>query len=172
MEINSLGIPHFTDDDAVLLLYQNKMNICHEIIFHDSEDVKKFNTYCKNFNISSLAIKQDSKNISKAKLDSTCQTCIFMPEKYYHIEIENFLLEKCSTDVEKNRVILELNDYKKYNLIYLLRYMIFLVDTMREHKILWGVGRGSSVSSFVLFLIGIHRINSLTYNLNWKDFLR
>jgi DNA polymerase III alpha subunit len=43
---------------------------------------------------------------------------------------------------------------------------------MRKNNILWGVGRGSSVASFVLYLIGIHRINSLFYNLPIEEFLK
>jgi DNA polymerase III alpha subunit len=54
----------------------------------------------------------------------------------------------------------------------LLCYMKYLVDTMRKHNIVWGVGRGSSVSSYVLYLIGIHRINSLTYDLSIDEFLK
>ena len=54
----------------------------------------------------------------------------------------------------------------------LLRYMCYLVDFMRENNIVWGVGRGSSVSSYVLFLIGIHKVNSIQYDLDYKEFLR
>jgi len=50
--------------------------------------------------------------------------------------------------------------------------MKYLVDLMRENNIVWGVGRGSSVSSFVLFLIGIHRINSIYYDLDVEEFLK
>ena len=35
-----------------------------------------------------------------------------------------------------------------------------------------GVGRGSSVASYILYLIGVHRIDSIKYNLDWKEFLR
>jgi DNA polymerase III alpha subunit len=54
----------------------------------------------------------------------------------------------------------------------LLQYLKYLVDTMRSNNILWGVGRGSSVASFVLFLIGIHRINSLYWDLSIDEFLK
>jgi DNA polymerase III alpha subunit len=54
----------------------------------------------------------------------------------------------------------------------LLKYLKYLVDTMRTHNIVWGVGRGSSVASFILFLIGIHRINSLHYDLSIDEFLK
>jgi DNA polymerase III alpha subunit len=62
--------------------------------------------------------------------------------------------------------------YKERNLYSLLRYMVYLVDTMRQHKIVWGVGRGSSVSSYVLFLIGIHKVDSLQYQLDIGEFLK
>ena len=55
---------------------------------------------------------------------------------------------------------------------HLLRYMIYLVDFMRENNIVWGVGRGSSVASYVLYLIGVHRIDSIQYDLDWREFLR
>jgi len=54
----------------------------------------------------------------------------------------------------------------------LLQYLKYLVDIMRKQNIVWGVGRGSSVASFVLFLIGVHKINSLYYDLNIDEFLK
>jgi len=50
--------------------------------------------------------------------------------------------------------------------------MFYLVDFMRENKIVWGVGRGSSTASFVLYLIGIHKINPIQFQLDWREFLR
>jgi DNA polymerase III alpha subunit len=54
----------------------------------------------------------------------------------------------------------------------LLFYLKYLVDAMRENKIVWGVGRGSSVASYVLYLIGVHRIDSIKYDLDIKEFLK
>jgi DNA polymerase III alpha subunit len=48
----------------------------------------------------------------------------------------------------------------------------YIVDTLRDNKIIWGVGRGSSVSSYVLYLLGVHRIDSLKYQLDYREFLR
>ena len=62
--------------------------------------------------------------------------------------------------------------YQERDMFVLLQYLKYLVDTMREHNIVWGVGRGSSVSSFVLFLIGIHKINSLYYDLSINEFIK
>jgi len=62
--------------------------------------------------------------------------------------------------------------YQERGLFDLLRYLKYLVDVMQENHIIWGVGRGSSVASYVLYLIGVHRINSLYYNLDIQEFLR
>ena len=73
---------------------------------------------------------------------------------------------------EWQRVEEELLAFEKHNMINLLRYMIYLVDFMRKNNIVWGVGRGSSVASYVLYLIGVHRINSIQFDLDWKEFIR
>jgi DNA polymerase III alpha subunit len=54
----------------------------------------------------------------------------------------------------------------------LLRFLVYIVDVMREQDIVWGVGRGSSVASYVLYLIGVHKIDSLYYDLDIAEFLR
>ena len=62
--------------------------------------------------------------------------------------------------------------FEERKMMNVLRFLIYLVDSMRKNKIVWGVGRGSSVASYVLFLIGIHKVNSLKYNLDIKEFLK
>jgi DNA polymerase III alpha subunit len=62
--------------------------------------------------------------------------------------------------------------FQERNLFNLLKYLKYLVDTMRNNKIIWGVGRGSSVASYVLYLLGVHRIDSMYYDLDPGEFLR
>ena len=95
-----------------------------------------------------------------------------MPDYYQRLDIEKYLIEKCKTSQEIERVEQELIEYESRQMYNLLRYMCYLVDFMRENNIVWGVGRGSSVSSYVLFLIGIHKVNSIQYDLDYKEFLR
>ena len=66
----------------------------------------------------------------------------------------------------------ELAEFKKRNMYPLLQFLVYLVDFMRENNIVWGVGRGSSVASYVLYAIGIHKINPIQYGLDWREFLR
>ena len=62
--------------------------------------------------------------------------------------------------------------FEKKKFINVLQFLIYFVDTLRAKNVVWGVGRGSSVASFCLFLIGIHKINPLQYDLNIAEFLR
>jgi len=71
-----------------------------------------------------------------------------------------------------DELIEELSLYRERNMEPMLRFMIYLVRVMRENNIVWGVGRGSSVSSFLLFLIGLHSIDAVKYNLDIREFIR
>ena len=111
-------------------------------------------------------------NLSVSEFDKDLQSKWLMPDNYKNLDIAKYLLDLCSSDAELQRVGQELILFQERNMFNLLRYLKYLVDTMRTHNIVWGVGRGSSVSSFVLFLIGVHRINSLYYDLSIDEFLK
>ena len=57
-------------------------------------------------------------------------------------------------------------------MIELLHFMKYLVDTLRKNNVVWGVGRGSSVASYILYLIGVHKVDSIKYNLDINEFLK
>ena len=82
------------------------------------------------------------------------------------------MLGLCSTQQELQRCGQELLLFQERNLFDLLKYLKYLVDVMRDNNIIWGVGRGSSVSSYVLYLLGVHKINSMYYDLDPLEFLR
>lgn len=111
-------------------------------------------------------------DLTTYQFDSINQSVWLMPETYKTLDIAKWVLEQCNGEAELQRTGEELLLYQEYELFDFLKYMKYLVDTMRQHNIVWGVGRGSSVASFVLYLIGIHKINSLYYELDIKEFLR
>jgi DNA polymerase III alpha subunit len=94
------------------------------------------------------------------------------PTEYTNIDLLSWCLDKCNTDEEIDRVNLEISEFEKRNMIPIMKHLIYCVDAWRENKIFWGVGRGSSVCSFVLYLIGINRINPLQYELNLNEWMR
>jgi hypothetical protein len=100
------------------------------------------------------------------------QNIWFMPDEYKNLDIAKWLLDQCTCDTELQRTGQELIMYAERDMLDLLRYLKYLVDILRANNIVWGVGRGSSVASFILYLIGIHKINSITYNLDIGEFIR
>lgn len=96
----------------------------------------------------------------------------FMPKEYKELDIETWILSQCSSDVEIARVNHELEEFRKRNLILLLCQMKYIIDTLRKNNIVWGVGRGSSVSSYVLYLLGVHKVDSIKYNLPLNEFFK
>lgn len=95
-----------------------------------------------------------------------------MPDEYKQLDIAVYILGLCNSEAELQRCGQELLLYQERNLFDLLRYLKYLVDVMTANQVIWGVGRGSSVASFVLYKLGIHRIDSLFYNLDPSEFLR
>jgi DNA polymerase III alpha subunit len=110
--------------------------------------------------------------ISLAEFDLDNQNKWFIPDSYKSLDIAQFVLDQCKSEAELQRAGSELILFQERNLFPLLCYLKYLVDTMRDNNIVWGVGRGSSVASFVLFLLGVHRINSLYYDLSIEEFLK
>jgi DNA polymerase III alpha subunit len=88
------------------------------------------------------------------------------------VDLKSILYDQCHTDQEKQRVDQEWDLFVKYDLINLLHFLRHLVKLMRQNNIVWGLGRGSSVSSFILYLLGVHKINSIKYNLDINEFLK
>jgi DNA polymerase III alpha subunit len=96
----------------------------------------------------------------------------FIPNEYKNFDIEKYCLDCCQNQDETDRVVQELQLYKEHNMMPVLQCMKYIVDTLRKNNVLWGVGRGSSVASYCLFLIGVHKINSIKYQIPLEEFFR
>lgn len=101
------------------------------------------------------------------------QSTWHIPEEYKALDIASWILYECKgNQVELQRCGQELLEYAARDLLPLLQYLKYLVDLMTANNIVWGVGRGSSVASFVLYKIGIHKINSIEYQLPLEEFFK
>lgn len=94
------------------------------------------------------------------------------PEPFKSMDLEGYIFGLSKSPEQDERIAIELSMFNDRNLYPLLRHLIFLVDYFRKNNVLWGVGRGSSVNSYVLYLIGIHKVDSLKYQLDINDFLK
>ena len=109
-----------------------------------------------------------------------------IPKEFQELDVEQFVINKLIDEIDtlpltnitqetqerKSRVATELNLYKAQHLYDILRTLIYIINTLQSNNIVWGVGRGSSVSSYVLYLIGVHDVDSVAYDLDITDFLR
>jgi DNA polymerase III alpha subunit len=95
-----------------------------------------------------------------------------MPAQYQNLDIAAHVLSLCTTDEQLTRVAEELVLFQDQNLFDLLKYLKYLTDVIQENRIVCGVGRGSSVASYILYLLGVHRIDSMRYGLDIREFLR
>jgi hypothetical protein len=111
-------------------------------------------------------------DITVEEFDRGCQKKWHMPQSYRDLDIAELVLSLCDTDGELQRCGQELLMYQERDLFNLLRYLKYLVDVMKDNRVIWGVGRGSSVASYVLYKLGVHRIDSLHYDLDPAEFLR
>jgi DNA polymerase III alpha subunit len=161
----------YTDSNELCeLLYKNPSIDLSLFLVEDPQD----------FNKSRADLHADVPNLfgyvtladSVEEFDQRFQSKWHMPDEYKELDIAAYVLELCKEDHELQRVGEELLMFQERNAFDLLRYMKYLVDTLRKNNIVWGVGRGSSVASYVLFLIGVHKINSLYYNLDINEFLK
>lgn len=166
MKSDKYGQPIFTENDLVEIFYKDP-----EKRLHNVKVDKPIPNSLGLENFPTTEVYQ-SLDISIEEFDTIQQGKYFIPDEYKNIDIAQYILDLCTNDAELQRAGQELLLFQERNMFDLLRYLKYLVDTMRENNIVWGVGRGSSVSSFVLFLLGVHHINSLYYDLSIDEFLK
>ena len=168
MRTDNYGQIILSEKDLCNLYLQNPNRIVSKTLIDHSINI---NDDLELTNIPQL-IQYVTSTETVEEFDKRLQSNWYMPDEYKNLDIAKWILDQCQTDSERQRVGEELLLYLDRNLFQLLQYLKYLVDTMRKHNIVWGVGRGSSVASYVLYLIGVHRINSMYYYLDIEEFLR
>ncbi len=172
MKYDNFGQSYVSSTELCELLYKNPDLDLNKFFVQDWD---QYNTAVKN-TFSELPLVQEyhpyPDDYSVDKFHEIKQNLWTMPDEYKKLDIAQWLLDQCKSDVELQRVGQELLLYQERNLFPLLQQLKYLVDTWRTKNVVWGVGRGSSVASYALYLIGVHRINSIYYDLDIEEFLR
>jgi DNA polymerase III alpha subunit len=152
-----MNIVKATESDGIELLYRSKS--LHNVPFLD---VGKFNKFCDELDVESIA-----SDIEYSKQFN-------IPQYYKELDVVEYIIGLVAdpTSEKLERIGMELDMFRTRNLFPVLQLLIYIVDTMRKNGVVWGVGRGSSVASYCLYLIGVHKIDSLKYNLNIREFLK
>ncbi len=168
MRLDKFSNPVFDQQDIFKILYQGRDDVLAELIVDCDNEITRLEAISEikfqKFNI-------ESETVSIEDFDSELQSDWFMPDEFKELDIEDWLISVCPTE-NLQRLTEELNEYRSRNMINLLRWLRYFVELCKKEEVVWGVGRGSSVASYVLFLIGIHMVDPIKYNLDWREFLR
>ena len=170
MKYDQYGQAYTTSNELCDLLYKNPTLDISRFQVEDSLEYNR--SVAELYAELDLLDSYQTINQTVEEFDQTLQNNWHMPQEYKNMDIAEYVLGLCREDHELQRVAQELLLYQERDLFDLLRYLKYLVDTLRQNNIVWGVGRGSSVASYVLFLIGVHKIDSLYYNLDIEEFLK
>lgn len=170
MKYDRYGRTYTTSNELCELLYKNPELDLGLFLVEDPQDFNKSRSelHAEVPNLFGYVTLADSVE----EFDLRFQARWHMPDEYKELDIAQYILSLCTQDYELQRVGEELLLYQERDLFNLLRYLKYLVDTLRKNNVVWGVGRGSSVASYVLFLLGVHKINSIYYNLDVDEFLK
>ena len=173
MKINKFGEVILDESEIIRGLYSGKITDLSSVNIDDPSIIEKFNHgRSENADFFSDLRLFKEQEIHIEEFDSANQNHWLIPDEYKEIDIELFILEQCRTEVEINRVVEELELFRQHRMVNVLKYLKYLVDTMRSNDVVWGVGRGSSLAIYCLFLLGVHKIDSIKYQLNINEFLK
>ena len=167
---DQFGQMHVTEKTLCDMLYENPSLELDKFLV-DNPDRYNQSIRSTHSDLPKLQLYQ-ALDINVDEFDLKNQQAWLMPKEYAELDIAKHILDLCKTPEDLQRVAQELLLFQEQNLFTLLCYLKYLVDTMRKNNVVWGVGRGSSVSSYVLYLLGVHRINSLYYDLPIDEFLK
>jgi DNA polymerase III alpha subunit len=168
MRLDKYSNPIFNEQDLFDAMYRGyQFNVADTLIVDRSDAIRQLEDQLGFRFIHPYENHKDIKDY-----DNACQNIWDMPEEYKNFDIAKWILDQCKTQDELQRVGAELLEFQNKDMMPLLCWLKYLVDTLRQNNVVWGVGRGSSVASYVLYLIGVHKIDSMKYNLDWREFLR
>lgn len=172
MKTNKFGEIVFDQNDIADHIMQGRRAWEIPYCVDTDVDVKRFIELIENPNCLMAWTSPETRDITVAEFDRTRQGRWYMPDEYKNMDIAEYVLSLCENQEQLQRCGEELLMFQERDLFDLLKYLKYLVDVMRENRVIWGVGRGSSVASYVLYKLGVHRIDSTFYDLNPREFLR
>lgn len=157
--------------EAALRLVYEGLDIW-ELPFDLDPLIEQYNASCRQWDKDAILVGPELIEHSPEEEHRRRAATWMVPDSIKELDVRAFLLDLCSTNEQRARVNEEMDLYESRDLVPILQLMIYLVKHFRENKIVWGVGRGSSVASYCLYLIGGHKIDSLRYGLSINEFLK
>ncbi len=121
----------------------------------------------------------DTKLSVKTELAKPFPPSWSLPDEYKYLSLDEHLLKLADRvkrdDLYEQRLERLAEEYSLFierGLCDVLRALIYIIDGMTKAGVVWGVGRGSSCSSYLLYLIGLHAVDAVLYDIPITDFIR
>lgn len=157
----------FLSGDAIANMLYNDKNIFAGNFYVDTSDgeMEKFNLYSDE----KVKLAPSEKIDNNKRRDEW-----FMPDFYKTLNLQELfdIMSKELPDIYKVRVKYELSLYQEKGYDNFLRYCVYLSTLVNQKKIVVGCGRGSSCASYLLFLLGLHMVDSVKYDIDVREFLK
>lgn len=141
-------------------------------VFVDIDPINIYNQWCFNYDYEEKIEAEQPDNSDDFVNSCTDIENWHMPDDYKQLDIVRWLNNRELTYQQRDRLHMEIEMFRERGMIPVLKFLKYLVDTCEQNNVVLGVGRGSSVASYCLYLLGVHRIDSLKYNLDIKEFLK
>ena len=140
-------------------------------VTEETEDVAKFNAQVGENDQIKLITNES------VALDFSWQ----LPEKYQQLDLEQYFADRYleveylypAIDeqlVALDRISVELTEISARGMEQFMRTIIYILDELKSHDVVWGVGRGSSCASYLLFIAGLHVVDCVKMDVSMDEF--
>ena len=177
MELNGRQVDEYGnvifDKEGLIYLLMKGVGLTYDLQAKADPDIARYNELCRELDHPQDQVRTFiNPSVSVEEWDKEHQSQWFIPEEFKTLDVLEWLAARCSTEDQIIRVAEEWMLFEEREMIPVLQTLIFLIDDFRKRKVVWGVGRGSSVASYILFLIGVHRVDSIKFDLDVREFLK
>jgi len=143
-------------------------------VTQDSWEIQQFNFNCDEGD-------EIKFNNDEVKLDTSWN----LPEDWASLtidQVQHLIVDKATDVISRSnyteaqvskaysRIEKEIKEIEKRNMMDFLKTIMYVLDTFKKNDICWGVGRGSSCASYVLFVLGLHVVDCVKFGVPMEEF--
>jgi DNA polymerase-3 subunit alpha len=146
-----INLPHVIYPSSIFkTIFQNEESLTIKDLLKYQKELSIFNDIDTHYNLKEYKFKE---------------------YKLINNKIERYISTNNLTTDEKKRLIYEMKIIKKLNVENYILTVKKIVDMANKNNIPIGPGRGSAVGSFLVYKLGITKVNPLKYDLLFERFL-
>jgi len=157
--------------DTLFKMFRNEQS-ADNLTVMDHDDVRRYNMKHPDqiLHIGHMSGKAEAPPVKAYRFN--------IPEQITELDLDQYLVEKLvdkfpeMPDVYVDRLCLEMEMMRDREMEELLRVLIYMYEKFQSHGLVYGIGRGSACASLVLYLIGIHMVDPILYDIPIGEFLR